>query len=99
MPSTGRSIAALLLNALVFPGLGSIVGGASIGWTQASFALLLSLLLIVPLQQGGEANGATLFLLVASLAVWAWSIATGVKLVREGRTAPTDQAPAASSPP
>lgn len=99
MTATGRSIAALLLNALVWPGLGSIVGGASVGWTQGTLFLLLSLLLFAPLQQGGDVSGGTIFVLASSIAVWGWSIATGIRLVREGRLVVNDPARASSAPP
>lgn len=83
MPASARGIAALLLNVLVWPGLGSIVGGAPVGWAQGTLFLLAMVLLVAPLRQGGEAGVATLVVLAAALALWAWSLATAIRLLRE----------------
>lgn len=68
--SEGMAIAALLLNILVWPGLGSLVAGKSIGWAQGFLflgGLILSLILIgIPMLIGA----------------WIWGLVTGIQLIQ-----------------
>lgn len=67
----GTAIAGLLLNILLWPGLGSLVAGRNVGWAQGFLFLAgipLSLVLIgIPLLIGA----------------WVWSLVTGIQLVQE----------------
>lgn len=73
-PSEAIAIAALLLNILVLPGLGTIIAGrTSTGTTQLVLFLIgipLTLILIgIPLMIGA----------------WIWGIVTGIQLVKESQ--------------
>ncbi len=70
--SSGQAVAALCLNAMVCPGLGSLVGGK----TRAGAAQLGLFLLGLPL--AFIALGLPLM-----LAAWVWGIATGAQLMTE----------------
>jgi hypothetical protein len=65
--SQGMAVAALILNILIWPGLGSLIAGENVGWAQGFlmlFGLVLSLVLIgIPLV----------------IAAWIWGIVTGVQ--------------------
>lgn len=85
-PGQAIAIVALLLNILVLPGLGSIVGGRTkVGIIQLCLlvggvvfvivGIPLSLILVgLPLVAVGG---------IMALASWVWGIVTGVQLVRE----------------
>lgn len=85
-PSQAIAIVALLLNILIIPGLGSIVGGktkAGIiqlclllgGGVFVFVGIPLSLILIgLPLMAVGG---------IMVLASWIWGIVTGIQLIRE----------------
>jgi TM2 domain-containing membrane protein YozV len=72
--SSGQAVAAMFLNALVCPGVGSLVGGR----TGAGMAQLSLFLLGLPL--AFVAVGVPLM-----LAAWVWGIATGAQLISEAR--------------
>lgn len=74
-PATqGQAVAALCLNAMVCPGVGSLVGGR----TSTGMAQLALFLLGLPL--AFVAVGVPLM-----LAAWVWGIATGAQLMTEAR--------------
>lgn len=76
-PATqGQAVAALCLNAMVCPGVGSLVGGR----TSTGMAQLALFLLGLPL--AFVAVGVPLM-----LAAWVWGIATGAQLMTEAREA------------
>jgi len=71
-PSQGIAIAALLLNILIMPGLGTLVGGRiGTGITQLVLFIVgipLSMIIIgIPLIIG----------------VWIWGLVTGIQLIKE----------------
>ncbi len=73
-PTQGLAIVALILNILIWPGLGSLIGGRSEGWAQG-FLFLLGLILALTL----------LFALIGiplMVGMWIWSIVTGVNLIK-----------------
>lgn len=72
--SSGQAVASMFLNALVCPGIGSLVGGR----TGAGMAQLSLFLLGLPL--AFIAVGVPLM-----LAAWVWGIATGAQLISEAR--------------
>lgn len=72
--SSGQAVASMFLNALVCPGVGSLVGGR----TGAGMAQLSLFLLGLPL--AFIAIGVPLM-----LAAWVWGIATGAQLISEAR--------------
>ncbi len=72
--SQGQAVAALCLNAMVCPGVGSLVGGR----TSTGMAQLALFLLGLPL--AFVAVGVPLM-----LAAWVWGIATGAQLMTESR--------------
>lgn len=71
----GMAIAALLLNILVWPGLGSLVAGRQVGWAQGF------------LQLGGIILLFTIILFFIAipmmLAAWIWGLVTGIQLLQE----------------
>lgn len=70
--SQGLAIVGLLINILVFPGLGSIIGGrTSIGIIQILLTLISIPLMFVVIG----------FPLI--FAVWIWGIVTGVRMVED----------------
>jgi hypothetical protein len=74
-PSMGVAIVALLLNALLWPGLGSLVGGDQVGWAQGFLFLLGVLLLMIFIG---------IFIVIP---VWIWGIVTGVQLINRSSEA------------
>jgi hypothetical protein len=84
-PSQGIAIVGLVLNILVWPGLGSLVGGRSEGWAQG-FLFLLGLLLTM-----------TLILALVGIplmiGMWVWAIVTGINLVKAAAPPPAAAAP------
>jgi hypothetical protein len=71
--SVGMAVAGLVLNVLVWPGLGSLVAGEMIGWAQG-FLTLLGVILIVTIV--GIVVG-----LPRVVGMWIWGIVTGVQLI------------------
>lgn len=67
----GMAIAALILNLLIWPGLGSLVAGRQVGWAQGFIFLAgipLTILLVgIPMLVGA----------------WIWALVTGIQLVQE----------------
>jgi TM2 domain-containing membrane protein YozV len=73
-PNEGQAVAALLLNVLLLPGVGSLVGGQ----TSAGVAQLMMCLIGIPL----------CFIVVGIplvFASWVWALVTGVQLVTAAR--------------
>lgn len=71
-PSQGIAIAALLLNILVMPGLGSLIGGK----TTEGIVQLLLFVFGVPLS----------FLLIGIplvMVAWIWGLVVGIQLIKE----------------
>lgn len=71
-PSQGIAIAALLLNILVLPGLGSLIGGR----TTAGIIQLVLFIIAIPLS----------FILIGIpliIAMWIWALVTGIQLIKE----------------
>jgi len=69
--SQGLAIAGLILNILVLPGLGSIVGGR----TETGVWQLVLFLLSIPL----------MFILVGiplAIGVWIWGVVTGIQMIQ-----------------
>ncbi len=71
-PSQGIAIVALILNILVLPGLGSIIGGR----TRDGIIQLVLFLVGIPLSL-------ILVGIPLVIAMWIWGIVTGVQLVKE----------------
>lgn len=71
----GQAVSAMFLNAMVCPGVGSLVGGQ----TRAGLAQLSLFLLGIPLVL--VAIG-----LPMVVAAWTWGIATGAQLIAEARS-------------
>ncbi|MBI1970655.1 hypothetical protein HYS47_02835 [Candidatus Woesearchaeota archaeon] len=72
--SQGLAIVALLLNILVLPGLGSIIGGR----TKDGVIQLVLFIVGIPLS----------FILIGlplMFAMWVWAIVTGVQIVKEAK--------------
>jgi hypothetical protein len=88
-PSQGVAITALVLNIIIWPGLGSLIGGDKNGWAQGflfllGFALIFTIIGIViaiPLMIG----------------MWVWGIVSGVKLIEKANAA--ERARYAAPPP
>ncbi|MBS3146023.1 hypothetical protein J4414_04445 [Candidatus Woesearchaeota archaeon] len=71
-PTQGIAIAALLLNILVFPGLGTIIGGRT---TEGIYQIVLFI-----------AGIALSFILVGIpivIGVWIWALVSGIQLIKE----------------
>lgn len=82
------AILALVLNIIVWPGLGSLIAGENVGWAQG-FLNLLGLLLIFTI--------IGLFLgIPLMIGMWIWGIVTGVQLINRANA--QQQARLAASP-
>jgi len=71
-PSQGIAIAALILNILIFPGLGTLVGGR----TKTGLWQLILAIISLPL----------MFILIGIplfIGVWIWGLVTGIQLIKE----------------
>jgi len=72
----GIAIVALILNILIWPGLGSLVAGRQVGWAQGFlflFGIPLSIILIgIPMLIGA----------------WIWALMTGIQLVQASSPTP-----------
>lgn len=72
--SEGMGIAALLLNLLIWPGLGTIVAGQRIGWAQGFLVLggviltitIIGMVVGIPMIVGG----------------WIWALVSGIRLIQ-----------------
>jgi TM2 domain-containing membrane protein YozV len=71
-PTQGIAIVALLLNILVLPGLGSIIGGK----TNPGTAQLILFLAGIPLSL-------VLIGIPLIIAAWIWGIVTGIEIIKE----------------
>ncbi|MEK6878020.1 MAG: hypothetical protein AABY22_00350 [Nanoarchaeota archaeon] len=72
--SQGLAIVALLLNILILPGLGSLIGGR----TRTGIIQLILVVVSIPL----------LFILVGIpllIAVWIWALITGIQIIKGAR--------------
>ena len=72
--SQGLAIAALILNIVLLPGLGSIIGGR----TKVGIIQLVLTIVSIPL----------MFILIGFpllLGVWIWGIVTGIQIVKESQ--------------
>ena len=67
------AILALVLNIIVWPGLGSLIAGENVGWTQGLLNLLGLVLIFTII---GMIIGIPLM-----IAMWVWGIVTGVQLI------------------
>lgn len=77
-PSMGIGIASLLLNILVFPGIGSMVGGkVQTGIIQM---VLMILAIVLDLTIIGLLLGIPL-----GISVWIWSLITSIKIIQESQ--------------
>ncbi len=79
----GIAIAALLVNALFLPGLGSIIGGRT---TEGIWQLVLSLgsiLMLFVLFVSIVGVLLAPLVMLAPFAAWIWGIVTGVQLIQE----------------
>jgi len=74
-PTPSQAVAAMFLNAMVCPGVGSLVGGK----TRTGLAQLSLFLVGIPLVV--LAIGLPMI-----VAAWTWGIATGAQLIAEART-------------
>ncbi len=86
--SQGLAIAALILNILVIPGLGTIIGGR----TKTGILQMVFFVLGMGLVVGGAIFSIFLVgipFLIAGLilvfAMWVWAIVTGVQLIKESQ--------------
>jgi hypothetical protein len=83
-PSLGLAVAALILNVVVIPGLGTVIAqgrGDATGWAQLGLVLVAWL-------AGGVAFAVTGSALIGFLlyaGVWVWGLVTGVQLVNDAR--------------
>ena len=71
-PSKGIAIAALLLNVLIFPGLGTIVGGK----TKTGIIQIVLFVVSIPLWL-------ILIGIPLSMGVWIWALVSGIQLLKE----------------
>ena len=71
-PTKGIAIAALLLNILILPGIGTLVGGRTKTGVIQLVISIISLPLILVL------IGIPLF-----IAMWIWGIVTGIQIIKE----------------
>lgn len=68
-------VVAILLNVLLWPGLGSLVAGRKVGWAQG-FLFLFSLPLML-----------VLIGFPLALAAWIWALVTGIEVLTEANRA------------
>lgn len=74
--SQAVAIVALLLNILIWPGLGSLIAGEQVGWAQGFLML------------GGVFLAIILIGIPMMLGAWIWGIITGVELLRRSESQP-----------
>lgn len=70
----GMAVAALLLNVLIWPGLGSLIAGVQKGWAQGFLCLggaILTFTLV-----------GAIFGIPMMIGAWIWGIVTGVNLLQ-----------------
>ena len=74
-PSQGIAILSLILNILILPGLGSLIGGKI---TAGILQLIFSLIgLVLTLTLIGAVIGIPLM-----IAMWIWALITGIQLIK-----------------
>lgn len=76
------SILALILNIVILPGLGSIVGGKTVNGVWQIILYLSGLLIGLCLLFNSFSSLGIFFLIVLPLTGWVWGIVTGISLVR-----------------
>ena len=77
-PSQGIAIVGLLLNILILPGLGSLIGGKTTAGVLQLVLSLIGLGLIFTLI--GAVVGIPLL-----IAMWIWALVTGIQLIKESK--------------
>ena len=85
-PSQAIAIVALLINLLILPGLGSIIGGRNKeGIFQLSLLIGGTVIFIIGIPLLIVLVGMPLIALgtIMAFAAWVWGIVTGVQLIRE----------------
>jgi hypothetical protein len=70
----GTAIIALILNIIIWPGLGSLIAGEQVGWIQG-FLTLFGLVLVLTIF--GIVVGVPLM-----VGMWIWGIVTGAQLIQ-----------------
>lgn len=73
-PSQGMAILGLLLNVLILPGLGSIIGGK----TKVGIIQLVLTLIGIPLSY-------VIVGIPLIIAMWIWALITGIQMIKESR--------------
>ena len=71
--SQATAIVGLILNIVIWPGLGSLIGGEMVGWAQGFLMLLGAILTITII---GALLGIPLM-----IGMWVWGIVTGVQMI------------------
>lgn len=74
-PNLGLAIAALVVNVVVWPGLGTMIGGRiglglGQGFLMLGGILLIFTILLIPLA------------IVAMIGAWVWALVTGIQLIQ-----------------
>lgn len=73
-PSQGIAIASLLLNILILPGLGSLIGGR----TKVGIIQLVLFIIAIPLSL-------ILIGIPLLIAMWIWALVTSIQIVKEAK--------------
>ncbi len=83
-PNQGLAIAALIINLIILPDLGSIIGGkTSQGiWQIVLFVGGLLIGFMLTLTIIGALIGIPL-MVIAPIAAWIWALVTGIQIVKE----------------
>lgn len=79
-PSLGLAIAALVVNLVVWPGLGTMIGGRvglglGQGFLMLGGILLIFTILLIPLA------------IAAMVGAWVWALVTGIQLIQAAQAA------------
>lgn len=90
-PSRGIAVAALLMNILILPGLGSLIAGkVGVGAVQLGLSVISAVLFAAGIVFSFLSSGIGIVLLVIGtllgLAMWTWGLVTGIRLVKEAET-------------
>ena len=86
--SEGMAIIALLLNILLLPGLGTLIAGRiTTGIIQIVLLVTSWILILVGFILSTILIGIPILILgcLLSLAVWIWSLVTGIQLIKEAQ--------------
>lgn len=76
------AIIALILNIIILPGLGTLIGGKIKEGIWQLVLLIGGLIIGILLVSVGYLLG-TLFIILGPLSAWIWGIVSGVQLIRE----------------